>query len=112
MLTLDALRAYGADVDDGLRRCMNMEPFYLKLVNSLKGDPKVDHMKAAIAQKDYDAAFEDAHSLKGVYSNLSLTPLLRPVMEITELLRARTDTDYSALLNEITIQKEKLDALF
>ena len=32
MLTLDALRAYGADVDDGLRRCMNMEAFYLKLL--------------------------------------------------------------------------------
>ena len=112
MLTLDALRAYGADVDSGLRRCMNMEAFYLKLVNSLKGDTKPEELKAAVEAKDLDKAFEVAHALKGVYGNLSLTPLTKPVTEITELLRARTDTDYSALMNEIMAQKAKLDALF
>ena len=112
MLTLDALRAYGADVDSCLRRCMNMEAFYLKLVNSLKGDTKPEELKAAVEAKDLDKAFEVAHALKGVYGNLSLTPLTKPVTEITELLRARTDTDYSALMNEIMAQKAKLDALF
>ena len=50
MLTLDALRAYGADVDDGLRRCMNMEAFYLRLFSSLKGDTRVEELKAAGAE--------------------------------------------------------------
>ena len=112
MMTIDALRAFGADVDDGLKRCMNMEAFYLKLVNSLKGDTKPEELKAAVEAKDLDKAFELAHALKGVYGNLSLTPLTKPVTEITELLRARTDTDYSALMDEIMAQKAKLDALF
>lgn len=33
MLTIDALREFGADVDDGLARCMNIakiEPCYYK----------------------------------------------------------------------------------
>jgi len=112
MITLDSLRAYGADVDDGLRRCMNMEAFYLRLFNSLKGDTRVDDLKAALEAKDLDKAFEAAHALKGIYGNLSLTPLYKPVSEMTELLRSRTDTDYSDLMAEIIAQKEKLDALF
>ncbi len=111
MITLDALRAFGADVDDGLRRCMNMEPFYLRLVSSLKGDTRARDLKDAVGRGDLDAAFEIAHAMKGMYGNLSLTPLCKPVNEITELLRARTQTDYSALLAEITARSEELEAL-
>ena len=111
MITIDALRDFGADVDEGLKRCMNMEAFYLRLVGSLKGDTKVDELQAAIDRKDLDAAFDAAHGLKGVCANLALTPLTVPITEITELLRARTDMDYSALMAEITAQKAKLDAL-
>ena len=111
MITLDALRAFGADVDDGLRRCMNMEQFYLRLFGSLKGDTRVDDLKAAVEAKDLDKAFEIAHALKGIYGNLSLTPLYQPVQEITELLRAHQDADYSSLLAEISARKEELDAL-
>ena len=58
-----------------------------------------------------DAAFESAHALKGVAGNLSLTPLYEPLVSITELLRAREDTDYSNLLNEILMQRDKLEKL-
>ena len=111
MLTLDALRAFGANVDEGLHRCMNMEAFYLKLVNSLKGDTRADSLKAALEAKDLDTAFAIAHDLKGIYGNLSLAPLYQPVQEITEHLRAREDMDYTSLLNRILEQKQKLDAL-
>ncbi len=111
MLTLDALRAYGADVDDGLKRCMNMEAFYLKLVGSLRGSTRVEELAEAVARKDLGRAFDLAHSLKGVYANLSLTPILGPVSEITELLRAGTEMDYSPLMAEILEQKARLDAL-
>ena len=40
--------------------------------------------------------------------NLALTPIEKPVREITELLRSRTDTDYAPLLNEIRIKKDEL----
>ena len=54
MLTIDALRAYGADVDDGLRRCMNNEGFYLKLVEKAAADPSFDRLKEAVEGGDLD----------------------------------------------------------
>ena len=111
MITIDKLRSYGADVDDGLVRCMNKEDFYLMLVGKALGDNRLEALENQINEKNYDAAFETAHALKGLYANLSLTPLTKPVVEITELLRSRTDTDYSALLAEAKAQYEKLSSL-
>ena len=54
MLTIDSLRAYGANVEEGLGRCMNREPFYLRVVGMVKDD--VDgsfaKLKAAVAERD------------------------------------------------------------
>ena len=40
-----------------------------------------------------------------------MTPLYNKVAEITELLRAKTQMDYSELLNAILSEKEKLEKL-
>ena len=112
MLTLDALRAWGAHVDEGLARCMNMEVFYLKLVSSLKDDTKVEELKAALDREDWEAAFDTAHGLKGVYANLALTPMLTPVARISDSLKTRAEADYAPLMDELLRQKEKFDALF
>ena len=111
MITLDSLRAYGADVDDGLRRCVSNEAFYLRLVGSLKDNTQVQQLRDAIAAGDLNTAFEAAHALKGLFGNLALTPLYQPIQEITELLRRREAADYAPLLAEITAQWEKLAAL-
>ena len=37
MLTIDSLRAYGANVDDGMTRCMNNEAFYFRLIGMALG---------------------------------------------------------------------------
>ena len=111
MLTVEALRAWGADTEDGMRRCMNNEAFYLRLVDKAARDPSCDRLKEAVEAKDLDRAFELAHALKGVTANLSLTPLHKPVEEMTELLRSRTDTDYSALTAEMLARRDELLAL-
>ena len=108
MITTDDLRKFGADVDEGLARCMNNEDFYLKLVNKAADDTKLSLLAAQIADKDYVAAFETAHALKGMYSNLALTPLTEPVEKMTELLRSGTDTDYSVLLAQAEERFKKL----
>ena len=110
-MTLDDLRAYGANVDEGLGRCMNNESFYLRLVDMVKNEQGFDTLEQAIAANDLKTAFEAAHSLKGVLGNLSLTPLFDPINEITELLRAETQMDYSELMGAIKEQKDKFFAL-
>ena len=111
MLTVEKLREYGADVDDGLKRCMGSEDLYLRLVNKILSEETFDKLQKSLEEKDLDAAFEAAHALKGVVGNLSLTPLAEKISEITELLRSRTDMDYSEILNEILSLKTKLENL-
>ncbi len=111
MLTVEKLKEYGADTDEGIARCMGMADFYLKLVAKVTEDTKLALLEQQLASKDLAGAFESAHALKGLCANLSLTPLTKPVSEMTELLRNKTDTDYSALLNEARVQFAKLRSL-
>ena len=111
MITVEALREWGANVDEGLARCMNNEDFYLKLVGMVLADTQLGNLAEALSANDLDCAFGVAHALKGMYGNLSLTPIYDPLNEMTELLRARTQTDYSALIAEALKQRAALEAL-
>lgn len=111
LMTLDDLRAYGANVDEGLGRCMGMESLYLRLAESIKTDEKFDVLTRTLQAGDLDGAFEAAHALKGVLANLAITPLQLPVEEITELLRARTAMDYTDLLGRIVAERKRFCAL-
>ena len=111
MMTVETLRKWGADVDEALVRCLNNEGFYLKLVGKAVQDPSFDKLEEAVAAEDLDKAFDAAHALKGVMANLALTPILKPVQEITELLRSRTAADYGPLTAEIRAKQEELRSM-
>lgn len=112
MMTIDDLRNFGANVDEGLARCFGNESFYLRLVGMGLSDANFDRLKEAMAAKNTAAAFEAAHALKGSIGNLALTPLFNPISALTELLRGQTGpVDGDALMAEITAQLEKAKAL-
>ena len=109
MMTLDALRAYGANVDEGLKRCVDDEPFYLEMVAMTLADKNFAALKTAMDAGDARAAFAAAHSLKGAIGNVALTPIYEPLCALTELLRgmdAPVDGG-DALLERIMAQREK-----
>ena len=110
-MTLDDLIAYGANVEEGLGRCMGNEAFYLRLVETIKDEQGFDTLKQAVAEGRLKDGFEAAHGLKGALANLAITPLLEPVSEITELLRAETDTDYQPLIDRIMEERKRFCAL-
>ena len=112
MITLDTLRAYGANVDEGLQRCMNMEAFYLRMIGMAKDSLKVDELKAAMDLGDQDTAFELAHGMKGALLNVAVTPLAKPIAELSDALKAHKDMDYSALMDEILAERDRFIALF
>jgi len=111
MLTLEKLRAVGANVNEGLQRCVGNETFYLKLVEKAIRDPAFDNLREAVEKGDLKRGFEIAHALKGVTANLALTPLCVPIGEITELFRHRTETDYRPLIETIIAKRDELIAL-
>ena len=101
MITVEKLKDFGCNVEEGLQRCMNNKDFYLMLVNKSMKDEQVVELRTAIEAKDYKKGFEIAHSMKGVYGNLSITPLFIAMQEITEPLRNNNDIDYEPLLLKV-----------
>ncbi|MBR4718614.1 MAG: Hpt domain-containing protein [Lachnospiraceae bacterium] len=107
MLTIEALKEFGADTETGLSRCMGNEALYLRLAGTIASEAGFERLKAAIDANDKDTAFSEVHALKGVLGNLSLTPMYDKACEINELLRAKADADYPALMNELIELKDK-----
>ena len=115
MISIDRLKAYGANVDEGLARCMNNEDFYLRVVNMALADANFDKLKAAVEKGDTPAAFEAAHALKGLVGNVALTPILKPVCALSDTLKGNTDqpipSQCQQLAEEVFVQLEKARGL-
>ena len=111
MLTIDSLRAFGANVDEGLGRCMKNESFYLRMVRMGCADANFEKLAQAVGQNDLNAAFEAAPALKGVMANLALPPIAAPVAELTELLRVKIPGDYREDVKKILAARDSLKAL-
>ena len=110
-MTIDDLIAFGADTQEGLKRCLNNEGFYIRMVNKIPGDPNFQKLYDAMAAGDLAQAFDACHAIKGAASNLALTPLAKPVSELTEILRARQEVDCTALLEAIRNARNELEAI-
>lgn len=100
MLTVENLKAFGANVEEGLQRCMNNEAFYLRMVSLFLQDKNFDALKDNIKQGNLEEAFKASHALKGVLGNLAITPLYDIIFEMTELLRNKTQCDYSGYIEK------------
>ncbi len=111
MITIEKLNAFGADTSEGLARCYGNEALYIKLVKMIPAEKNFDLLKQSLDEGNLDAAFEAAHGLKGVLGNLSLTEMYDKCSQMTELLRARTQTDYSGMLAGLLDMRDKLAAL-
>lgn len=114
MLTIDNLRQFGANVREGMERCMNDEAFYLEMVKMTLDDKSFGRLCDAMQSGDRQAAFEAAHALKGITANVALTPIYEPVAELTEILRPAAgslegrEEDCQAYLERITRLRDEL----
>jgi len=65
------------DFADGVKRVMNNTKLYVKLLTKFRNDNKLDNLEAAIVSGDMEKARNEAHTIKGVAANLSLTELYK-----------------------------------
>ena len=107
MITIEELKAQGADVETGLSRCVGNEALYLKLVGMGLGDAKFEELGTALDAGNLTKAFELCHALKGVIGNLALTPLYEVLSDMTEKLRKQEAADYSTLYSSIITLRSK-----
>ena len=111
MITIEKLKAFGANTEEGLGRCMGNEALYLRLVATIPAEKNFDKLKTSIESNNLDEAFDAVHALKGVLGNLALTPMFDMAVKITEPLRNRTAMDDSGMVSELLNLRDKLSEL-
>ena len=84
---LKKLNDQGYDVTRALHRLLNDEVFYLSLLKKFSRDTNFSDFKKAMSEKDYAAAFEAAHKLKGSAATLGLTPVVLSLSKVLDDLR-------------------------
>lgn len=107
-MTIDSLKEFGANVDEGLERCMGMEDFYLEMIELGLSDERFENLGPALEAGNLDEAFDLVHALKGVIGNLALSPLYNTICEITEHLRVKDHVDYKVLYDKLMSQRKQL----
>ena len=84
---LDRLTARGCDVPGAMERMGEDVDFYRELLDQFLSDDLFEKLGDALSRDDRQAAFQTAHTLKGVLGNLGLTPLYGEICSIVEPLR-------------------------
>ena len=108
----ELLEAYGVEYQTTMDRFLGSEAFYMRLLDMMFQDDNLQKLGDSLKAQDYTAAFEAAHTLKGVVGNMGLTPLYRAVCEIVEPLRKRERReDYDTMYRAVAAEFEKADSL-
>jgi len=76
------------DFADGVKRVMNNAKLYTKLLTKFRNDTKLDELEAALTAGEMEKAQAQAHTIKGVAANLSLTGLFQQSLEIETQIKA------------------------
>lgn len=107
-----ALRDYGADYEGIMARFMGNEALYRRILAMLPRDGSLQELDQALQAGDYSAAFDAAHTLKGVAGNLGLAPLEKAACALVEPLRSKAPGgDYPILLQSVKKEFERAAGL-
>ena len=108
----ELFEAYGADYESTMERFMGSEEIFKEFLDMLFEDENLQRLGSALAEEDLPAAFEAAHTLKGVVGNMGLVPLYEAVCAIVEPLRKEEPCrDYPVLYKKILAEFQAVAGL-
>jgi HPt (histidine-containing phosphotransfer) domain-containing protein len=96
--------------DEGVKRVMNNTKLYVKLLTKFKADTNIVELAASLAAGDMEKAQGQAHTIKGISANLSLSELLNQILELENQIKAKSvapgqyetvKTTYDATVQEV-----------
>jgi HPt (histidine-containing phosphotransfer) domain-containing protein len=76
--------------DEGVKRVMNNAKLYVKLLTKFKADTNLDELNAAFGADDLEKAQVQAHTIKGIAANLSLSELFKQILELETQIKAKS----------------------
>lgn len=106
---LEKLFIWGCDTDEALLRVMDDEELYLSFLHKYCVDEDIEKLEKYIVDKDADNAHSLAHTMKGVYGNLGITPMYELLSDIVNILRSGTFTGLDEKIDELKQTKEEFD---
>ena len=87
------LRDWGCAVDEALSRVVDDKELYRDCLIMFADDEGFAALGKHLEGHSLQAAFDTAHTLKGVSGNLGLTPMFDTISDIVEPLRIGKDTN-------------------
>lgn len=106
------LTAYGVDWDEVMERFVQSEELYLECLGMLVEDENPALLEKALEDGDYGAAFDAAHTLKGVAANMGLMPLFEAVGALVAPLRGHEPMDYMPLLGVLKDEMARVKSIY
>ncbi len=112
MSLTEDLKKYEVDVDKALERFMGNEAMYEKMLEKFPSFAESHEIISYIKSGDIKTAAANAHTLKGVTGNLSMTPLFTAYTEIEALLRKEeSEQALTALEGILTLQNNIIECI-
>lgn len=99
------------DVKDGLARVRNNKILFAKLLKSYLSSVSTDKLQEAINEKNFAAAADIVHTIKGVSANLSISRTYDTAKELEMQLKNQESSNFFALKKCIEITKPLIEKL-
>lgn len=97
----ELLATNGVDYEEAMERFGGNAALYERLAVRFLDDPHYSQLQTAIDGNDVEAAYAQAHALKGVAGNLSFTSLYQAACRVTDALRYGDVAAARALMLEL-----------
>ena len=98
---ISELDALGVNTKEAIARLNNNSAFYIKMLGKFTGELENHEVMTYIESGDLQTAVTNAHTLKGLTGNLSLTPLYSAYTDIVAMLRANDPAKAKQILTDI-----------
>ncbi len=108
MSLIKELSELGVNIEEALERFMNNQQLYERMLGKFPAAARDAQLTVYFESGDYEAAERNAHNLKGVTGNLSITPLFNAYTEIVALLRTGEYAKAKEVLEETLPCEEKI----
>ena len=102
------LKDWNCDVDGAMERFLEDEELYVSCLQMVVSDANFEKLGTTLKGKEIEQAFDASHTLKGVFANLGLTPMLRLAEQIVEPLRKGTAENLWEPYEELLRAREQL----
>jgi len=110
-MNYEILRSGGIDVNDALNRFSGSSELFEKYINRFIGEKSYTELVVSMEKKDYAAAENAVHSLKGVTGSLGMKDLFESSCALLAAFRDKKEELFSPLLEEIKVKYEEISAV-